>query len=178
MGRCDGAMLPSLHRIVHRIVHRIASSSIASPHSIASSSIASPHRPSHRLIVHRIASSSIASPHRPSRRRNASVTLLGHHSFPHVLQCASKHLLLDNDVDDLDPTYLLKRKIYMYMLFEKIISLGYILQMVMKISGVSNHGTMYCLPMQCASRYTILAMKSLLAAILRSNSSSMCAHIV
>ena len=76
MGRCDGAMLPSLHRIAassiasphrpsHRlIVHRIASSSIASPHSIASSSIASPHRPSHRLIVHRIASSSIASPHR------------------------------------------------------------------------------------------------------------------
>ena len=55
MGRCDGAMLPSLHRIA---VHRIASSSIAS----------------HRLIVHRIASSS-------SRRRNASVTLLGHHTI-------------------------------------------------------------------------------------------------
>ena len=88
MGRCDGAMLPS-------------------PHSIASSSIASPHRPSHRLIVHRIVSSSIASPHRPSHRpiasphrashrciahriasssialdiiRNASVSLLGHHT--------------------------------------------------------------------------------------------------
>ena len=87
MRRCYGAMrwcyvtiAPSHRRIVHRI---------------ASSSIASPHRPSHRLIVHRIASScitsshrashrpiasSVASPHRPSHRRNASVTLLGHHT--------------------------------------------------------------------------------------------------
>ena len=71
MWLCDGAMLPS--------PHRIASSSIASPHRPSHRPIASPHRPSHRLIVHRIASSSIASPHRQSRRRNASVGLLGHH---------------------------------------------------------------------------------------------------
>ena len=84
MRRCYGAMrwsyvtiAPSHRRIVHRIASSSIASSIASPHSIASSSIASPHRPSphrpsHRLIVHRIASSS-------SRRRNASVSLLGHH---------------------------------------------------------------------------------------------------
>ena len=72
MGLCYHRSIASPHRPSHRlIVHRIASSSIASHH-----------RPSHRLIVHRIASSSIASPHRPSRRRNASVTLLGHHTKP------------------------------------------------------------------------------------------------
>ena len=77
MWRCYGAMRWGYVTIApsHRhIVHRIASSSIASPHRPAHRPIASPHRPSHRLIVHRIASSS-------SRRRNASVSLLGHHRF-------------------------------------------------------------------------------------------------
>ena len=82
MRRCDGAMLPSSiaspHRPSHRlIVHRIASSSIASPHRPSHRLIASPHRPSHRLIVHRIASSSIAL----DIIRNASVSLLGHHTI-------------------------------------------------------------------------------------------------
>ena len=99
MRRCDEAMrwgyvtivhriasssIASPHRPSHRlIVHRIASSSIASssiasPHRPSHRLIASPHRPSHRLIVHRIASSSIAL----DIIRNASVSLLGHHTIP------------------------------------------------------------------------------------------------
>ena len=35
------------------------------------------------------------------------------------------------------------------MLFEKVISLGYILQMVMEISRVSNHGTILSLIEMC-----------------------------
>ena len=77
MGLCYHRPIASPHRPSHRlIVHRIASSSIASPHRPLHRPIASPHRPSHRLIVHRIASSSIAL----DIIRNASVSLLGHHT--------------------------------------------------------------------------------------------------
>ena len=75
--RIASSSIASPHRPSHRhIVHRIASSSIASPHRPLHRPIASPHRPSHRLIVHRIASSSIAL----DIIRNASVSLLGHHT--------------------------------------------------------------------------------------------------
>ena len=56
----------------------------------------------------------------------------------------SKYLLLDNDVGDFVPIYLLNfDKGEINMLFEKIISLGYILQMVVDIYRVSNHGTIF-----------------------------------
>ena len=100
-------------------------------------------------------------------------------SFPHFLQCASKHLLLDNDVDDFDTTYLLEEKIY--MLFEKTISLSYILQMVMEISRISKHGTIILfIVSQCNVNHAMLLLtaKCLLAAILQSNSSSVWSHIV